>query len=55
VAVISQDLVDGLPAGAVDEAAMDEDDALHGIPLSRCSVSGSAHIGANLERRLKTE
>ena len=34
VAGLPQDLVDGLPAGAVDETAMDEDDAGMALPFT---------------------
>jgi hypothetical protein len=34
VAGLAQDLLDSLPAGAVDETAMDEDDACHDLLVS---------------------
>ena len=42
VAGLPQDLVDGLPAGAVDETAMDEDDAGHGASSQIGCRIGSA-------------
>ena len=38
-----------LPAGAVNEAAMDEDHAVHSIPLSLCDTSCTALIRADLK------
>src|SRR5713101_5153467 len=49
VAVSLQDLVDALPASAVHEATVDENDVLHGsIPpsLNDASNIGGTHLGA---------
>ena len=39
VAGLPQDLVDALPAGAVDQHAMDEDNAGHAIPFHPADAS----------------